>query len=184
MKQSAQDSATAFPKNGLNFRHQMIDGKQEQDSDMKKPAALFSLFNTFALALLIGVTSGCKTTSETERPQVFTVMNLSGAARYRIGESNAWCTVKLGVHLPQNSVIRTADGLENFVTLAVGKHLAPTMAIDPRPDVKASKLILYENSTLKINKITSITAGGTNIWDIRANFKTCRWLTAAGEYGG
>jgi len=134
---------------------------------MKKTSAFFPLLASSALAFVMWEGSGCKTTSEAEIPQTFTVIGISGDARYADDQSKTWRTLKSGNHISQGSVLQTASGAGNAVLLVAGERFVPAIPLDPRPYDHANKLILYENSILKIHKLTLKTLGEKKIWDTR-----------------
>ena len=92
---------------------------------------------------------------------------MSGDARCRDGESSAWRVLKLSDHIPQGSEVQTASGAGNAVALAVGKRISSDHANSRQQYNHADKLILYENSFLKIGKLTAKTVGGKKVWDTR-----------------
>lgn len=113
------------------------------------------------------VGAGCKTSSQIDQPQMFTVIGLNGSARYRGEGNNTWRTLKVGDHIPPTSVVQTASTMENVVVLAAGKRLVLANPIVTRPYDRADKLFIYNNSVLKINKLTAKTVREKKIWDMR-----------------
>jgi len=92
---------------------------------------------------------------------------VSGDARYADGQNKTWRILKSGNHISQGSVLQTASGMGNVVLLVAGERFVPATPLNPRPYDHANKLILYENSILKINKLTVKTIGEKKIWDTR-----------------
>lgn len=130
---------------------------------MKKLSPYIPLF--FGLAGIASAITGCATSNGTEHPQVCTVMTLSGGAQYWEGESNKVQTIRRGDQIPPGSTIQTANGPGNYVTLATGEHF---LRSNRRPPTgSGDRVIIYDNSILKLSKTAIRTVGGIRIPDTR-----------------
>jgi hypothetical protein len=132
---------------------------------MKKPTACFRLLFGFAL-MEIAVT-GCKTTSTTEVPLSYTVVEKMGDARCFEGYSEVPHDLKVGDRISQGMVIQTASGWGNWVGLMLDTPLKPATPAHSQSRLAADKMRLYENSYLKIEKLTGRTVKGKKIGDTR-----------------
>ena len=115
--------------------------------------------------MLIYTASGCKTTSETERPQMCTVVSVSGEARYWDGQSNKVHTIRRGDRIPQDSTIQTANGA--VIYLATGTRFLNEYSYRPPFFDPPDKVTIYEDSVLKLSKVTLKTVGENRIPDTR-----------------
>jgi hypothetical protein len=132
---------------------------------MKQLSACFPLF--LGLILIVCTVPGCVTTSETERPQVCTVVTVSGEARYWDGQSNKVHIIKEGDQIPPGSIIETAKGAGNWVDLATGKRLLTVYSNYPYVFDPPDSLRVNEDSVLKLDKVALKTAGEIRFLDAR-----------------
>ena len=120
----------------------------------------------FSLMFIACAVTACKTASE---PQMSTVIAISGHARFRDDDGGKWHTLRLGSSIPQGSVIQTDDGPTNAIQLAIGRKLRfLDSPYRPRPAFsEPNHLTLYENSVLKLDRVTAKIVAGKRISDTR-----------------
>jgi hypothetical protein len=117
------------------------------------------------LALMTWSLTGCKTTNETERPQVFTVVALFGDANYQTADSDKWHVIKIRDRISPGSVITTASGAGNYLDIIAGE-MSFVGGYRKKP-LASNQLRIYQNSVLKLEKITTKTVAGKKIGDTR-----------------
>lgn len=132
---------------------------------MKRFSACLPMF--VALMFVLCAMAGCKTTSASERPNVCTVLSVSGEARCRDGQSNKLHVIKNGDQIPQGSIIETAKGPGNFIDMAMGERLQTVYSNYPRIFDPTDSVRVNEDSVLKLDKVALRTAGKNRILDTR-----------------
>jgi hypothetical protein len=128
--------------------------KKEANQKLKRLAVLFGWFGS--VALFVCLSAGCKTTNGTELPQMSTIIGLIGDARYWNDQSDTAHVIKLGDQIPEDSVIQTASGMGNALAVTTGLRGFSAKLDRQRRYVHTDKVILFENSILKLNKITTV----------------------------
>lgn len=145
---------------------------------MKQLAAFFRL--SFGLVFLIFALSACKTTSTTESTHAYTVAGIYGDARCFEGQSNVAHTLKFGARIPEGEVIQTASGLGNVIMLVPNESLIPPDRTNPRPYDYSDKVIVHQNTVLKIDKLKVKTLRGKRIRDTRLVLWQVRFCVMSG----
>jgi hypothetical protein len=130
---------------------------------MIKPSPIY-LRILGGLTLLTFAAAGCKTTAKTERQQVFTVFGFMGEARCQAANNDQWHVVKLRERILPGSTITTAPGSGNYLDIMAGEMYP----VGNPPDIYSSNhLRVFENSVLKLEKVTVKKVAGKKIGDTR-----------------
>jgi len=132
---------------------------------MKQLMASFSLY--FGLVFIVCAMTACETISDTEVPRAYKVAGIHGDARYFEGQSETPHKLKTGARIFQGTGIQTASGIVNEVMLVPDEAGATAERTNPRPYDRLDKIMIRENSILKISKFTVKTVGGKQIMDAR-----------------
>jgi len=137
---------------------------------MKQFLARFPLF--CSMVFIVCPLTACKTISDTEVPRAYKAAAIDGDARYFEGKSEMPRSLKAGARVPQDTAIQTASGIGNMVMLVPDEAGPMPERTNPRPYDHLDKIMVHENSILKIRKLTLKTVGGKQIRDTRLDLSS------------
>jgi hypothetical protein len=132
---------------------------------MKQYSARFPLY--FGLVFIVCAISACKTISEIEVPRAYKVAGIDGDARYFEGRSETPRKLKGGDLILQGTALQTASGPGNAVMLVSDEAVIPANRNNQGRYDLLDKVIVHENSVLKISKLAMKTVGKRQITDTR-----------------